>query len=109
MILVAPLDANSLAKAANGLCDNLLTCVLRAWDFSKPAIVCPAMNTAMWQHPTTSRHLELVASFGYAIVAPTEKTLMCGDVGVGAMADVESIVAHVVRSRQPQHTTTDHH
>lgn len=39
LLIVAPLSANSLAKAAHGLCDNLLTCILRAWDFSKPCLV----------------------------------------------------------------------
>ena len=39
VLLVAPMSANSLAKAAQGLCDNLLTCILRAWDFSKPCLV----------------------------------------------------------------------
>merc|ERR1712037_545508 len=48
LCLVAPLSANSLAKAANGICDNLVLCVLRAWDFSKPVVIAPAMNTAMW-------------------------------------------------------------
>jgi phosphopantothenoylcysteine decarboxylase len=54
-LLVAPLSANSLAKLANGLCDNLLTCVVRAWDFRKPLAVAPAMNTAMWDSPFTAR------------------------------------------------------
>jgi phosphopantothenoylcysteine decarboxylase len=55
VLLVAPLSANSLAKLANGLCDNLLTCVARAWDFRKPLAVAPAMNTAMWDSPFTAR------------------------------------------------------
>ncbi|MFO0937788.1 MAG: flavoprotein [Gemmataceae bacterium] len=55
--VIAPLDANTLAKMANGLCDNALTCVWRAWDFAKPIIVAPAMNTFMWQHPLTRQHL----------------------------------------------------
>src|SRR5688500_1093372 len=51
LLLIAPLDANTLAKLALGQCDNLLTCVYRAWDFAKPVILGPAMNTLMWQHP----------------------------------------------------------
>eukprot|EP00158_Paraphelidium_tribonemae_P004354 Partr_v1_DN26707_c1_g1_i6_m8285 putative Phosphopantothenoylcysteine decarboxylase len=56
LIVVAPLDANTLSKVANGLCDNLLTCVLRAWDMNmdKRVILCPAMNSYMWMHPVTS-------------------------------------------------------
>ncbi len=48
MLIVAPLDANTLAKFALGLSDNCLTCVFRAWDFSRPVILAPAMNTLMW-------------------------------------------------------------
>lgn len=52
-MLIAPLDANSMAKIANGLCDNLLTCVVRAWDPRKPLFFAPAMNSAMWESPIT--------------------------------------------------------
>ena len=53
IFLIAPLSANTMAKFANGLCDNLLTCVFRAWDFNSPemfgsVIVAPAMNTFMY-------------------------------------------------------------
>lgn len=54
IFVIAPLDANTMAKIANGICDNLLTCVARAWTNTKPAIFCPAMNFNMWQHPTTA-------------------------------------------------------
>src|SRR5262249_10521669 len=54
VLVVAPLDANTLAKLAGGLCDNFLTCVFRAWDFAaKPVVLAPAMNTLMWQSPVT--------------------------------------------------------
>ena len=55
VFLVAPLSANTLAKLAGGMCDNLLTCVARAWDFRKALLVAPAMNTAMWDSPFTSK------------------------------------------------------
>src|SRR3954452_1866261 len=62
LLLVAPLDANTLAKLANGLADNCLTCVYRAWDQGRPVILAPAMNTLMWEHPLTLRHFrQLVA------------------------------------------------
>ena len=61
VLLVAPASANTVAKLAQGLCDNLLTCVARAWDFQEnKLIVCPAMNTMMWEHPLTSRHLSIL-------------------------------------------------
>jgi phosphopantothenoylcysteine decarboxylase len=59
-LVVAPLDANTLAKFALGLADNLLTCLFRAWNFARPVILAPAMNTLMWQSPVTLRHLRLL-------------------------------------------------
>jgi phosphopantothenoylcysteine decarboxylase len=121
LLVVAPLDANTLAKFALGLADNFLTCVFRAWDFSKPIVLAPAMNTLMWQHPVTSRHLgQLILDHGglgnlpdgwslesapalfaqhapnLILVFPQSKRLACGDIGPGAMAEVATI-AEVVR------------
>ena len=102
--LVAPLSAHTLGKISNGLCDDLLTCTLRAWDFekAKPIILAPAMNTAMWKHPITSMQLNAIKSFGrvdgkdtVAIVQPVAKTLACGDKGVGALADLDDIISTI--------------
>jgi phosphopantothenoylcysteine decarboxylase len=118
LLLIAPLDANTLAKLACGLADNCLTCVVRAWDPSRPVVLAPAMNTLMWEHPLTVRHLRQLAADAGAlpppevslealpgwinehcprlrVVAPVSRRLACGDVGVGAMAAVEEIVALV--------------
>jgi phosphopantothenoylcysteine decarboxylase len=118
LLLIAPLDANTLAKLAYGLADNCLTCVARAWDPSRPVVLAPAMNTLMWEHPVTARHLRQIASDAGAVpppeigfdtlpdwinahcprlrlVAPESRRLACGDVGVGAMAAVELIVERV--------------
>ena len=119
VFVVAPLDANTLAKLAVGLCDNCLTCVWRAWDTSRPVVLAPAMNTLMWQHPFTRRHLRSLAADAGAghipahladdpliqqindrsptlrIVGPVTKALACGDTGIGAMAEVADIVAAV--------------
>lgn len=117
-LLIAPLDAHSLAKWAQGMADNLVTSVLRAWDYEKPLIVAPAMNTRMWDNPITRRHFaqilcdreqiwpphgqlpkmdEMIAAFDrwyepIEIIAPIEKRLACGDFGNGAMAEVDTIV-----------------
>ncbi len=122
MLVIAPLDANSLGKFALGLCDNFLTCLVRAWDFEKPMILAPAMNTLMWRSPVTLRHLRMIlddhgdgaqpiawrldeAADVFArhaprivLVPPQSKRLACGDVGVGAMAEVPE-VAETVRSQ----------
>eukprot|EP00762_Andalucia_godoyi_P005441 ANDGO_08452.mRNA.1 Phosphopantothenoylcysteine decarboxylase len=89
---IAPLSANTLAKLSNGICDTLLTCVARAWDFQKPILVAPAMNTYMWEHPFTPKQLDVLSKqLGYQVVDPVAKKLACGDVGVGAMAEVSDI------------------
>lgn len=90
--IIAPLSANTLAKLANGMCDNLLTCVVRAWNFSKPLIVAPAMNSYMWRNPFTEKHLAACQDLGIIVVPPVSKKLACGDVGIGAMAPPETIV-----------------
>ncbi|KAJ7564438.1 hypothetical protein O6H91_02G017600 [Diphasiastrum complanatum] len=95
-LLIAPLSANTLAKIAGGICDNLLTSVVRAWDFSKPVFVAPSMNTFMWDSPFTVRHLTAIEELGVIIISPTSKKLACGDIGVGAMAEV-SIIDSIVR------------
>ena len=94
--VVAPLSAHTLSKIAHGLCDDLLTCTLRAWDFenTKPVVLAPAMNTAMWEHPLTSMQLNTVKSFGRVVVVqPVAKTLACGEVGVGALAELDDITS----------------
>lgn len=91
--VVAPCSANSLAKVALGLCDNLAMSLLRCWDPEKPIIVAPAMNTMMWEHPTTAAHLRTLESWGYRIIPTASKRLACGDEGRGALAPVAEIVA----------------
>lgn len=94
--VIAPLDANTLGKIASGMCDNLLTCVLRAWDASKPLLYAPAMNVHMWEHPLTRGSLETLSGYlGYIQIGPISKRLACGDLGMGAMAEVDQIAEAV--------------
>jgi len=95
VMVIAPLSANTLAKISNGLCDNLLTCIVRAWDFHRPLLLAPAMNTLMWEHPFTSKQLDIMKSLGAQIIDPVSKLLMCNDKGNGALADVNTIVERV--------------
>lgn len=94
-LVLAPLDANTLAKSVHGLCDNLLTCVIRAWDWFKPVFVAPAMNTHMYNHFLTDEQLKKLEEWGATVIPPQSKKLACGDVGVGAMADIDTIVSMV--------------
>lgn len=98
IMLIAPIDANTLAKMASGICDNLLLCVTRAWDFEKPLFFCPAMNTRMWDHPITKNHIETLKSWGHFEIKCISKKLMCGDTGLGAMETPENII-RIIMSR----------
>ncbi|KAF9153746.1 hypothetical protein BG015_002719 [Linnemannia schmuckeri] len=96
MFIICPLDANTLAKLAQGLCDNLITCILRAWDEDRLVIVCPAMNTNMWNHKFTAMHLATLTDvLNYRVIPPISKLLACGDLGVGAMAEYRTIVEEI--------------
>lgn len=97
-LVIAPCSANTLAKLANGLCDNLLTSVARAWDQNRPVIIAPAMNTHMWNHPITEQHIQTLRKWGYKIVMPQEKMLACNTYGMGAMANIEDIVKATAES-----------
>ncbi|MBA0565844.1 hypothetical protein Goshw_020194 [Gossypium schwendimanii] len=96
IMVIAPLSANTLGKIAGGLCDNLLTCVIRAWDYSKPMFVAPAMNTFMWSNPFTEKHLMTIDELGISLIPPVSKRLACGDYGNGAMAE-PSLIHSTVR------------
>ena len=97
--VVAPLSANSLAKLSMGLCDNVVTSVARCWPMrERPLLLAPAMNTKMWEHPATRQQLAALEAMGARVLAPVSKRLACGDVGTGAMAGVDDIVAAVLQS-----------
>ena len=90
--LIAPLTANTLAKIANGLCDNLLTSAVRALE-KKPLLLAPAMNTRMWNNPLTARHLQTVSEiYNTIVIDPVEKRLADGEEGIGALAEDETII-----------------
>ena len=93
--VIAPCSANTLAKIANGICDNLLTCVCRAWDFNKQLIIAPSMNTLMWEHPATKDHIAKITEWGIDVIPPIEKTLFCGDTGIGALANIDDIIKSI--------------
>lgn len=91
ILVVAPLSANTLAKFSNGICDNLVTCVFRAWNSYKPVIFAPAMNTDMWNDPITKEQLILCQRKNVEIIQPQKKLLACKDFGIGAMADISEL------------------
>lgn len=99
ILLIAPLSANTLAKMANGICDNLITSVFRAWNPKTPVVVAPAMNTHMYTNPMTKKHLDVLKNhYPYVhVLKPVEKVLVCGDIGMGGMREWTDVVDNLVR------------
>jgi phosphopantothenoylcysteine decarboxylase / phosphopantothenate---cysteine ligase len=93
LLVVAPLTANTLARLAHGLADDLLTEAALAHD--GPVVVAPAMNIRMWQHAATQANVETLRRRGIEIVGPAEGELAEGEIGVGRMAEPEEIAARV--------------
>ena len=95
LLVVAPLTANTLARLAHGLADDLLT--EAALAHSGPLLVAPAMNVRMWEHPATRANAELLRSRGVEFVGPAEGELAEGETGVGRMAEPEEIAEAIER------------
>ena len=91
--MIAPLTANTLARLAHGLADDVLTEAVLAHE--GPILVAPAMNTRMWEHPATQENVARLRARGVEIVGPAEGELAEGEEGVGRMADPEEIHARV--------------
>jgi phosphopantothenoylcysteine decarboxylase / phosphopantothenate---cysteine ligase len=89
LLVVAPLTANTLAKLANGLADNLVS--EAALAHRGPVLLAPAMNPRMWEHPATQANVDAVRSRGAEIVGPAEGDTAEGEWGTGRMAEPEEI------------------
>jgi phosphopantothenoylcysteine decarboxylase/phosphopantothenate--cysteine ligase len=96
VMVVAPATANTLAKMAGGLADNLLTAIYLA--FRGPVIVAPTMNWAMYEHPATVANLRLLAARGVEVLPTEEGELACGEDGSGRMASPAAIRLAVRRA-----------
>lgn len=90
IVVVAPCTANTLAKLAAGIADNLLTSVLLA--VRKPVLLAPAMNTGMWTAAPTRRSVVVLGDDGYYFVGPGAGHLACGDAGLGRMSEPDEII-----------------
>jgi len=94
LLVVAPLSANTLAKLAQGLADNVLTQTALAFD--GPVLAAPAMNPRMWSHPATRENVELLRRRGVELVGPEHGDTAEGETGVGRMSEPEQIFARCV-------------
>ncbi|MCB1173418.1 MAG: phosphopantothenoylcysteine decarboxylase [Leptospiraceae bacterium] len=94
LLLVAPATANSIAKFANGIADDVVS---STWLAARcPRLVAPAMNPAMWQNAATRRNMDQLQADGAEIVAPGSGNVICGDIGEGRLADLQQIVRLVL-------------
>jgi phosphopantothenoylcysteine decarboxylase len=98
-MVVAPASANTLAKFANGLCDNLLTATYLSARC--PVFVAPAMDLDMYRHPAVGRNIEKLASFGTHLIEPGVGELASGLLGQGRMAEPEEIVRVLQQKLSP--------
>ncbi len=94
LVVVAPATADLMAKAANGLADDLASTTLLATD--KPVLMAPAMNVRMWSHPATVRNLARLRAAGVRFVGPAEGAMACGEFGEGRLAEPEAIADAVM-------------
>jgi len=91
LLVVAPCTANTLAKLAHGLADNVLT--EAALAHRGPVLVAPAMNPRMWSHPATRANAETLRARGVVLVGPDEGETSEGELGVGRMAEPDEILS----------------
>jgi phosphopantothenoylcysteine decarboxylase/phosphopantothenate--cysteine ligase len=91
VVVVAPATANIIGKAANGICDDLLSTILCVcWN--KKVLVAPAMNSNMWLNPAVQGNIAKVKEMGFELIGPVEGRLACGTVGPGRMAEPADII-----------------
>jgi len=96
VFVVAPASANTIAKLANAIADNLMLQTLLA--STAPKVLAPAANTAMIEHPITKANIKMLTLCGYDIVDSVSKMLACGDEGKGGLAEVEDIFLATARA-----------
>jgi len=90
LILICPATANIIAKIAQGMCDDLLTCTVLSAKC--PVLLAPAMNERMYNNKITRDNITRLKKFGFHFVGPTSGRLACGSKGLGHLADLGSII-----------------
>lgn len=93
LVVVCPATADLMAKAANGLANDLASTTLLATD--KPVFMVPAMNVRMWMHPATQRNLETLRADGVTVMDPDEGAMACGEFGPGRLPDPMAIADRI--------------
>lgn len=98
LFILAPASANTIASLAQGRADNMVTATALALPAHMPKLVAPAMNTKMYDNPLTQRNLKILEEIGYKEIQPKSALLACGDVGRGALADLDTILETIKES-----------
>jgi phosphopantothenoylcysteine decarboxylase len=97
LLLIAPATANVIAKMANGIADDALTCIALALNPKAKILVAPAMNGKMWLHPATQANVKVLKLRGAKFIGPDEGMLSCGYEGIGRLWPVEKIAERVLK------------
>lgn len=99
-ILIAPATAQTIARLAHGMADDLLSAVVLA--AKRPVIICPAMNSNMLSHPATQRNIKRLQEMSYHVIAPDSGLLACGEEGAGRLPDWEYVREKIISLFCPQ-------
>lgn len=105
LMLIAPATANMLAKMANGIADDLVSCLALSASGECQILVAPAMNTRMWNAPPTQANVKRMKEWGVETVGPSEGRLACGTFGTGRMsepADILDAARKILLSKPPK-------
>ena len=100
VFLIAPASANVIAKAANGIADDMLTTTLLAAKC--PKIVSPAMNTNMYENPIVQDNIKKLEHYGMEVITPASGHLACGDNGAGKMPEPEILFSYIEKALYPK-------
>ncbi len=104
LIILCPASANTINKLANGIGDNLLTSLFLAFDWTKPYLIVPAMNTNMFNHPATQSSLKKLNEWGIKILPTAEGYLACGDTGRGKLLEPDEIYEYILLALNQKNT-----
>ncbi len=97
LLLIAPATANVIAKMANGLADDALTCIALALNPKAKVLIAPAMNGKMWLHAATQANIKILKARGAEFIGPDEGMLSCGYEGIGRLWPVEKIAEYALK------------
>lgn len=105
IIVVAPASANTLAKTAHGLADDLASTILLASN--KPILVAPAMNHMMWSAPATQDNISCLQKRGVNFIGPEQGEMACQETGIGRMSEPEDVLKAIQKTLQNKHSQTN--